>query len=83
VGAGVAGMTETEKIQNLHTDARKAAEKWHKDFKNVTYSTPFFFKDENTDGGEWVRVTIEKDATLGGARQPRRRAEDELDDNRS
>jgi hypothetical protein len=67
---------DTEKIQNLHKDARKAAEKWHKDFSDVTYSTPFFIKDENTDGGEWVRVTIEKDATLGGVRRPHRRETD-------
>ena len=50
-------MTDTLKIQALHTDAKAAAEKWHKDFREVPYSTPFYID------GQWVRVTIETDNT--------------------
>ena len=49
-------MTETEKIQNMHQDARKAAENYRANFWPVAYSVPHYV------GGEWVRVTIEPDS---------------------
>ena len=49
-------MTETEKIQNMHQDARKAAEYYRANFWPVSYSVPHYV------GGEWVRVTIEPDS---------------------
>ena len=49
-------MTDTEKIQNMHQDARKAAEYYRANFWPVSYSVPHYV------GGEWVRVTIEPDS---------------------
>ena len=49
-------MTETEKINAMHQDARKAAEYYKANFWPVSYSVPHYV------GGEWVRVTIEPDS---------------------
>ena len=46
-------MTETERIAEIHKNAKETAEYWHGNFKPVTYSTPFYIK------GDWVRVTVE------------------------
>jgi hypothetical protein len=49
-------MTDTERINAMHQDARKAAEYYRANFWPVSYSVPHFVY------GEWVRVTIEPDS---------------------